>query len=149
MERARLPGAVVTVDGNTLNNLTLGSSEALMLNGNVDGFSVTNNAIHHSDNIGIDYNLYYGVGGNSGLTWNWKTSGYTNFSTYKSSIGNDALSIVANPQLVSPTTNFTLNTGSPAINAGNTDTAIIGSIDLAGSTRVLGSTVDIGAYEKQ
>ncbi|OXM17551.1 DUF5123 domain-containing protein [Paenibacillus herberti] len=310
----------VTVDGNTLNNLTLGSSEALVLNGNVDGFSVTNNAIHHSDNIGIDiigfegkapnssldqarngvvsgnniynvsvqgnpsypstdysaggiyvdggknvviernrsynndigievasewptkstsfitvrnnlvhnnsytgiaiggydtqrgsttdskivnntlynndlvgqeggqlliqfdtknniiknnilvassskiliqnqftqnsgnvvdYNLYYGVGGTSGLTWNWKTSGYTNFSTYKSSTGNDAHSIVANPQLASPTTNFTLNTGSPAINTGNTDTSIIGSTDLAGNARVLGGIVDIGAYEKQ
>ncbi|WP_435368002.1 right-handed parallel beta-helix repeat-containing protein [Paenibacillus pasadenensis] len=310
----------VTVDGNTLANLTLGSSEALVLNGNVDGFSVTNNTIHHSDNIGIDiigfegkapnesvdqarngvvsgnliynvsvqgnpsypstdysaggiyvdggknvviernrsynndigievasewpdkstsyitvrnnlaynnsytgiaiggydtnrgsttnskivnntlynndlvgqeggqllvqydtrnniiknnimvassskiliqnqytqntgnvvdYNLYYGVGGTSGLTWNWKTSGYTSFSTYKSSTGNDAHSAVANPLFVSPTTNFTLSTGSPAINAGHTDTAIIGSTDLAGLTRVLGGTVEIGAYEKQ
>ncbi|MFB7813658.1 choice-of-anchor Q domain-containing protein [Paenibacillus chitinolyticus] len=44
----------VTIDGNELYNLVLGSSESLVLNGNVDTFAVTNNTIHDNDNIGID-----------------------------------------------------------------------------------------------
>ncbi|MCJ8013870.1 right-handed parallel beta-helix repeat-containing protein [Paenibacillus sp. KQZ6P-2] len=44
----------VTIEGNELYNLVLGSSESLVLNGNVDTFSVTGNKIHDNDNIGID-----------------------------------------------------------------------------------------------
>ncbi|WP_334072462.1 right-handed parallel beta-helix repeat-containing protein [Paenibacillus sp. A14] len=44
----------LTISGNELYNLVLGSSEALVLNGNVDGFAVTDNLVHDNDNIGID-----------------------------------------------------------------------------------------------
>jgi uncharacterized protein (TIGR01370 family) len=44
----------ILIDGNELDNLKLGSSEALVLNGNVEVFTVTNNVVHDSDNIGID-----------------------------------------------------------------------------------------------
>ncbi|PWW02773.1 parallel beta helix pectate lyase-like protein [Paenibacillus cellulosilyticus] len=44
----------LTITGNELYDLVLGSSEALVLNGNVDTFEVTNNTVHDSDNIGID-----------------------------------------------------------------------------------------------
>ncbi|UNL92331.1 DUF5123 domain-containing protein [Paenibacillus polymyxa] len=44
----------LTISGNELYNLVLGSSESLVLNGNVDGFAVTSNLIHDNDNIGID-----------------------------------------------------------------------------------------------
>lgn len=37
-----------------LYNLFLGQSEALVLNGNVEGFEVTGNYVHDCDNIGID-----------------------------------------------------------------------------------------------
>lgn len=37
-----------------LHDLTLGSSEALVVNGNVDGFEIRGNHIHDCDNIGID-----------------------------------------------------------------------------------------------
>ena len=37
-----------------LYNLYLGQSEALVLNGNVEGFDVVNNYVHDCDNIGID-----------------------------------------------------------------------------------------------
>lgn len=39
---------------NHLHDLTLGSSEALVVNGNVDGFEVKGNVVHDCDNIGID-----------------------------------------------------------------------------------------------
>ncbi len=45
----------VIIDDNELYNLTLGSSEALVLNGNVSNFQVTNNTVHDADNIGIDF----------------------------------------------------------------------------------------------
>jgi hypothetical protein len=51
----------ITIDGNELYNLVLGSSESLVINGNVDTFSVTNNLIHDADNIGIDLIGFEGV----------------------------------------------------------------------------------------
>jgi Right handed beta helix region len=44
----------VSIDGNELDHLVLGASETLVLNGNVDGWSVTHNVIHDNNNIGID-----------------------------------------------------------------------------------------------
>ncbi|MBB3127216.1 hypothetical protein FHS19_001870 [Paenibacillus rhizosphaerae] len=55
----------VTIDGNELYNLVLGSSETLVLNGNVDTFAVTNNIIHDNDNIGIDVIGFEGKSPNS------------------------------------------------------------------------------------
>lgn len=43
----------LVIDGNTITDCVLGSSEALTLNGNVDGFAVTNNKVYNNDNIGI------------------------------------------------------------------------------------------------
>ena len=44
----------VTIDNCHVHNLTLGQSESLVLNGNVDGFKVINNLVENNDNIGID-----------------------------------------------------------------------------------------------
>ena len=44
----------IVIDGNQLDDLTLGFSESMALSGNVDGFQVTNNLIHDNNNIGID-----------------------------------------------------------------------------------------------
>jgi len=43
----------VKIEGNELFKLVLGSSESLVLNGNVDTFSVSNNLVHDNDNLGI------------------------------------------------------------------------------------------------
>lgn len=43
----------IVIDGCTVANCALGSSEAVALNGNVDGFQVTNNTVHDNNNIGI------------------------------------------------------------------------------------------------
>jgi pectate disaccharide-lyase len=43
----------IFIDFNELYNLKLGSSEALAINGNVDGFRVVRNSIHDNNNIGI------------------------------------------------------------------------------------------------
>jgi hypothetical protein len=49
------------IDGNELTNLKLGSSEALVLNGNVEFFTVTNNLVHDTDNIGMDFIGFEGM----------------------------------------------------------------------------------------
>jgi hypothetical protein len=46
---------------NTLEDLKLGASESLVLNGNIDGFKVENNIVRRSDNIGIDLIGYEGI----------------------------------------------------------------------------------------
>ncbi len=49
------------IRGNELRNLTLGSSEAMVINGNVDGFRVLDNHVHDCDNIGIDAIGFEGI----------------------------------------------------------------------------------------
>ena len=44
----------VTIDGNELHTLTLGNSESFTINGNVEFWTVSNNIVHDTDNIGID-----------------------------------------------------------------------------------------------
>jgi len=51
---ATTPITDLLIRDNELKNLTLGSSEAMVLNGNVDGFRVLDNYVHDCDNIGID-----------------------------------------------------------------------------------------------
>lgn len=43
----------LVIDGNEIWDVKCGYSEALALNGNVDGFEFTNNYIHDNDNIGL------------------------------------------------------------------------------------------------
>jgi hypothetical protein len=50
----KTPISDLLVDGNEVHHLKTGSSESLVLNGNVAGFRVTNNVVHDNNNIGID-----------------------------------------------------------------------------------------------
>jgi hypothetical protein len=51
----------ITISGNELSFLRLGASEALVLNGNVNGFTVSNNKVFNCNNIGIDVIGYEGT----------------------------------------------------------------------------------------
>ena len=51
---AKSPITDLIVDGNEVHNLQTGSSESLVLNGNVTNFRVTHNRVHNNNNIGID-----------------------------------------------------------------------------------------------
>jgi hypothetical protein len=77
----------------------------------------------------IDNNLFYDA------------AGYSNVIKYGTN------SIKANPLLVSPTSNFSIASGSPAIDAGSSSNAP--SFDYASASRPQGSGYDIGAYEYQ
>lgn len=52
----------VVIAGNRVHDLKLGQSEAVVINGNVDGFKITDNKIYNSDNIAIDIIGGEGVG---------------------------------------------------------------------------------------
>ena len=56
------PMTSIVVDGNEIRNCRLGQSESLVLNGNVNGFTVANNIVHDNDNIGIDFIGFEGTG---------------------------------------------------------------------------------------
>jgi len=55
------------LDGNEVYDLRLGASEAVALNGNVTNFTVTNNRMHDSNNIGLDFIGFEGVNANAAL----------------------------------------------------------------------------------
>lgn len=120
------------------NNIMVASSSDVL---------IYNEYTKNSGNV-VDYNLYYAPGGSSNSTWTWKNVEYSGFSAYKSGTGNDAHSLFADPKFVNITLNdFHLQSTSPAIDAGSTDTAIIGTLDIDGQDRVQGAAVNIGADE--
>ena len=45
----------IIIDGNQVYNGKFGWSESMVLNGNVEKFTVSNNIVHDNDNIGIDF----------------------------------------------------------------------------------------------
>ena len=51
----------ITISGNELNNLQLGCSESMSLDGNVDTFTISNNLVHDNNNIAISGIGYEGV----------------------------------------------------------------------------------------
>lgn len=46
--------SAIVIDGNEIHDMYVGNSEVLVLNGNVNGFRVTNNYVHDVNNIAID-----------------------------------------------------------------------------------------------
>jgi hypothetical protein len=51
---AKTPITDLVIDGNQVHHLQTGSSESLVVNGNVTNFRITNNVVHDNNNIGID-----------------------------------------------------------------------------------------------
>lgn len=52
---ANTPIRQLVIDRNEIHHCKLGSSESLVLNGNITEFEVTNNRVHDNNNIGIDF----------------------------------------------------------------------------------------------
>src|SRR5215467_6312641 len=51
---AQAPITDLIIDGNEVHHLKTGSSESLVVNGNVTNFRITHNLVHDNNNIGID-----------------------------------------------------------------------------------------------
>jgi len=110
----------------------------------------------HENDIASDYNIWYSTTG-SHIFNNGNVTIYNSFSAYQAGTGQDAHSLSANPLLNSPgyhgagrpTTQYTLQSGSPAQGAGTNVCAVscltgnMGTRDFFGQS--LGSTHSIGA----
>ncbi|MCS7459823.1 right-handed parallel beta-helix repeat-containing protein [Paenibacillus doosanensis] len=138
-----LNGGQLLVQYDTKNNV---------IKNNIMAASSSNYLIYngYTQNTGntVDYNLYFAPAGSAGSLWKWKNTLRTGFSAYQTATGNDAHSLFADPQFVNEAGHdFHLKAVSPAIDAGYTDTAIIGDYDIDGQPRVQGAAVNIGADE--
>jgi Secretion system C-terminal sorting domain/Right handed beta helix region len=60
-ENAAISCSNINISGNEIFNCRTGYSEAMTLNGNVDGFTITDNLVHDITNIGMDMAGGYGV----------------------------------------------------------------------------------------
>jgi hypothetical protein len=103
--------------------------------------------------LSLDHNLYWYLGpGEPNFSLNSTT--YTNFSAWQTGTGKDMHSIYADPLLNDPkyhefgfpTTSFTLQDESPAINAG-VDLAALGIVTSMGMQDFFGNPLPVGAYD--
>jgi len=123
------------------NNITYATRQGLVIN------NFTRSEPNPAD---VDFNVYNSPVGaaNANFIWNGKT--YTGFAAYRSSTSKDPDSFFVDPQYVNLTTpDLHVAANSPAVNEGiNLGSTIVGDVDFAGTPRVQGSNIDIGAYEQ-
>jgi hypothetical protein len=109
-------------------------------------------------------NLLIGLSGQNAVdcdgTYSQQPPTFTNNDAYSpqgtglqgtcASQSNQNGNISANPKFVNPSKqNYQLRAGSPAINAGTNSAPDLPKKDLAGHPRIVGGTIDMGAYEYQ
>ena len=123
------------------NNIVYASSQGLFIN------NYTNSEPDPAD---VDYNLHYSSLSSSAADFLWNGVDHLGFSSYQLATGKDSHSQYADPQFLSLTTpDLRIQPTSPAVNAGiNLGPTVVGTLDFAGNPRVLGSIIDIGAYEQ-
>jgi len=116
------------------------------------------------DQVQFFNNLMIGLSGENAVycdgTYSQQPPTFTNNDAYSpqgtglqgtcASQGNQNGNISKNPKFVSPAKrNYQLRSGSRAINAGTNSAPDLPKKDLAGHPRIVGGTIDIGAYEFQ
>ncbi len=98
----------------------------------------------------VDNCIVYDSGG---ANWSYNGSGtntiWTSSCTTPELTGpNDTGNITNNPLFANAAGgNYRLTSGSPCINTGTDQNWMVGAVDLDGNPRIVGSTVDMGAYE--
>jgi len=105
--------------------------------------------------MSLNNNIWWYTGAGS-PSFKWVTTTYTSFAAYQTGSGQDANGKYTDPLLNTPTyhgngfptTQFTLQAGSPAINAG-ANLGSMGTRDFFGHSIPLGGAYDIGADEAQ
>jgi len=98
----------------------------------------------------IDHNLYYCARGAQSSAWAGASNTLTGFDQYVEATGNDHHSHFSDPRFIDPTKNdFHLQSDSPALAVGTTETIPMGEFDLEGSPRVKSGKIDIGCYQRQ
>jgi len=111
---------------------------------------INNYTSSEPDPADVDYNLYYSSLSSSTANFLWNGTNYVGFSSYQSATGKDSHSQYADPQFLSLTApNLQIQPTSPAVNAGiNLGLAVVGALDFAGNPRLIGTNIDVGAYEE-
>lgn len=105
------------------------------------------------NDITFNNNLYWYTGAGNPV-FKWGNSTYSSFAAFKTGSGQEANGLYVDPLLNDPTyhangfpsTSFTLQNGSPAINAG-VDLGNMGAHDFFGNAIPQGGAYDIGAFE--
>ena len=123
------------------NNIVFATSQGLFLN------NYTNS---EASPVTMNYNLYFSSLASTAGQFIWNSKSENGFASFQSASGQDAQSQYANPDFVSTASppNLQVSSSSPAENAGtNLGAAVVGTVDFAGNPRVVGSDIDIGAYE--
>jgi hypothetical protein len=123
------------------NNIIYATTQNIFLNGNANSTSTP---------ADLDYNIYFSVPGSSSGQWIWNGTTYSGYSSYRSATGHDTHSPFSDPQFLSLTRpDLRVAQASPAVNSGaNLGVTLNGPFDYAGSARVQGLNIDIGAYEQ-
>ena len=111
-------------------------------------------AVGNSNNIVLDYNLWFAKAGADSITIDWEGTEYESFTEYRNGTGQGAHSQFNDPEFASVTLtnpNLHLTSASPAIDAGDPalGSSVVGEYDIDGDVRVSGTQIDIGADEYQ
>lgn len=123
-------------------------------------YSTVPNMVVTTSVFTLDHNIYWTTTPAS-LQWTWNGVTYTNLAAYQAASSQEAHSLVVDPMLNSPTTHstgmpvtaFTLQNGSPAIDAGanvcdGISGCTVGTQDFFGNSLPANSTgYNIGAYQ--
>jgi len=110
--------------------------------------------VGNSNNITLDYNLWFAKAGADSITIDWEGTEYGSFTGYTEGTGQDMHSQFDDPEFVSVTLtspDLHITFPSPAIDAGDPalGASVVGEYDIDGDARISGDRVDIGADEYQ
>lgn len=142
------------VYSNVLNNCILQYNFSFQAGGGADDSTLFNCTIVSNTSTGIGGGIASSIATNcivydnitsSGTNWDSSWLAYCDTTPLPPGFGN----ISNDPAFANLATgNFQLQSGSPCINSGN-NAVVTAATDFAGNPRIVGGTVDIGAYEYQ
>jgi len=114
------------------------------------GLFVHNYTKTEADPAVLDYNVYFGAIGAAKAAFQWEKKTLTGFAAYQAYSGQDAHAAFVDPLFVNAAgLDLDIQAGSPALSAGtDLGASVVGLVDVAGSPRVVGGLISVGAYQQ-